>query len=165
MSHASQPSQPRRAQGLPYSSLHRRAGVSRRLAPEDVTPGQYVCVLMRHERIWRFDPVGCTLESHRVRDMPEQDEEADSQVGGRAGAPLRVLAVSLPFVVVRAVGIPRAAEASDAASARRACTLDLRQVELAEVGRAYARAFAHAARPARPRTQANVTLASAEPTA
>lgn len=154
MSHeSSHPNSPRASydRALPYSSLHQRAGVSRRLAPEDVSPGQYVCVLMRHERMWRFDPIACAFESHRVREMPELGEEADNEASGRAGAPLRVLAVSLPFVVVRAVGVPRAGEDSDAAQARRARTLDLRQVELAEVGPAYARAFAQAARPAKAR--------------
>ncbi len=140
---------------LPYSSVHQRTGVSRRLAPEDVQPGQYVSVLVRHQRYWRFD---CEREepvSHGLTHLPEQDDDGDQEAGGRAGSPLRVLAVSLPFVVVRAVGVerPRLSDGGEDAdsSPRRARTLDLRQVELAEVGRDYARAFASASRPRAPR--------------
>lgn len=138
------------SRALPFSSVHQRAGVSRRLAPEDVEPGQYVSVLVRHQRFWRFD---CEREepvSHGITSLPEQDDDGDQEAGGRAGAPMRVLAVSLPFVVVRAVGVKRPDAESEDATPRRARTLDLRQVELAEVGRAYARAYAAASKPAKP---------------
>ncbi len=136
-----------RSQALPHSSLHQQPGLARRLAPEDVAPGQYACVLVRHEVYHRFDCEQERFVGHRVRELPELDSEGDEQAGGRAGQPLRVLWVCLPFVVVRAVGVPRATEDS---APRRVRTLDLRQVELAEVDAAYARAFAAAARPARP---------------
>ncbi|UYV11232.1 MAG: hypothetical protein NCW75_07935 [Phycisphaera sp.] len=139
--------QEQRTRVLPFSSVHQRAGVSRRLAPEDVEPGQYVTVLVRHQRFWRFD---CEREepvSHGITSLPEQDDDGDQEAGGRAGAPMRVLAVSLPFVVARAIGVKRPDADAEDSSPRRARTLDLRQVELAEVGRDYARAFASASRP------------------
>jgi|GEM_PF-3445454 len=139
---------------LPFSSVHQRDGVSRRLAPEDVQAGQYVTVLVRHHRLWRFDSERERLVSHRVADLPEHDDDGDTESGGRAGAPMRVLAVSLPFVVVRAVGVERPCADAEDASPRRARTLDLRQVELAEVGRAYARAFAAASKPVRSEKEA-----------
>ncbi|CAK9029610.1 Thioredoxin domain-containing protein [Durusdinium trenchii] len=124
-----------RSQALPHSSLHQQPGLARRLAPEDVAPGQYACVLVRHEVYHRFDCEQERFVGHRVRELPELDSEGDEQAGGRAGQPLRVLWVCLPFVVVRAVGVPRATEDS---APRRVRTLDLRQVELAEVDAAYA---------------------------
>lgn len=151
MSQEQEQQRDQQARVLPFSSVHQRPGVSRRLAPEDVESGQYVTVLVRHQRFWRFD---CEREepvSHGITHLPGQDDDGDQEAGGRAGAPLRVLAVSLPFVVVRAVGVKRPSVGDggggEDASPRRARTLDLRQVELAEVGRAYARAFAAAAKP------------------
>lgn len=139
--------QQQQARVLPFSSVHQQAGVSRRLAPEDVQPGQYVTVLVRHQRFWRFDHEREEPVSHGITSLPEQDDDGDQEAGGRAGAPLRVLAVSLPFVVVRAVGVKRPDAEAEDSSPRRARTLDLRQVELAEVGAAYARAFAAASKP------------------
>lgn len=138
-----------RARALPHSSLHQQPGLARRLAPEDVAPGQYACVLVRHEVYHRFDCEQERYVGHRVRELPELDSDGDEQAGGRAGQPLRVLSVCLPFVVVRAVGMARPS-AEGEATGRRVRTLDLRQVELVEVSTAYARAFALAARPARP---------------
>ena len=137
-------------QALPFSSVHQAEGVSRRLAPEDVRVGQYVCVLVRHQGYWRFDREAERLVRERVCDLPEQDDDGDQHSGGRAGAPLKVLAVSLPFVVVRAVGVARPVRREDGGvdgDTRPVRTLDLRQAELAEVGRAYARAYAGACRP------------------
>ena len=126
---------------LPYASALAMSGLSRRLAPEDVQPGQYVSVLLRHEGFWRYDCESDEVIRHRVVELPEADDA--SQAGGRAGSPMCVLGVSLPFVVVRLIG-----EGGDWEAARPVVrTLDLRQVELAEVGRNYAMAFAAACRP------------------
>lgn len=140
-----------KAEALPYSSVHQREGVSRRLAPEDIAVGQYVSVLVRHQGYWRFDCTAERLVRERVIDLPDLDDDGDQHAGGRAGAPLKVLAVSLPFVVVRAIGVARPVEGEDGSDKRPVRTLDLRQVELAEVGRAYAHAFARAGRPVKAR--------------
>jgi hypothetical protein len=128
---------------LQTPSTPERAGLARRLAPEDVLPGQYVCVLARHEVYHRFDCTQDRFVGHRVRDLPAMDSEGDDHAGGRAGQPLRVLAVCLPFAVVQMVGPPRPADEGEAVQAP-ARSLDLRQVELARVDAGYARAFAEA---------------------
>ncbi len=129
-----------RTDALPYASAMAMSGLSRRLAPEDVQPGQYVSVLLRHERFWHYDSERDEVVRHRVVELPEAD--GSSEAGGRAGSPMCVLGVSLPFVVVRLMG---GCEGESSRPVVR--TLDLRQVELAEVGRGYAMAFAAACRP------------------
>ena len=132
---------------LPYASAIAMTGLSRRLAPEDVQVGQYVCVLLRHDDEWRYDCERDDMVRHRVVELPEADD--DSQAGGRAGSPLCVLGVSLPFVIVRLVG----ADGEHHSFRPSVRTLDLRQVQLAEVGRGYAMAFAAACRPPPTRTE------------
>jgi len=142
---------PSGGQQLPVSSALARPGLCRRLAPEDVRPGQFVAVLVQHQGYWRYDCAEDRMVRERMTDLPGTGAEADEQSGGRAGAPLRVLAVSLPFVVVRVMGVPAPTEDSPGggeSGSRPVRTLDLRQAELAEVGREYAWAFTVASRPA-----------------
>ncbi|MEQ8843557.1 MAG: hypothetical protein RIB58_01785 [Phycisphaerales bacterium] len=150
---------------LPFSSTHALEGVCRRLAPEDVRAGQFVAVFVRHHDAYRVDERTGRIERQRVAVLPEAvvGEFGPSHPGGPAGVPLAVVAVALPFVVARRVQAPAApsapAEADDPVAGAvpppegpsPVLTLDLRQVSLAEVGQAYARAFegAHAPEPAR----------------
>lgn len=154
---------------LPFSSAHALEGVCRRLAPEDVRAGQFVAVFVRHHDAYRVDERTGRIERQRVAVLPEAvvGEFGPSHPGGPAGVPLAVVAVALPFVVARRVQAPAApsapAEADDPVAGAvpppegpsPVLTLDLRQVSLAEVGQAYARAFegAHAPEPARAEPQ------------
>lgn len=153
---------------LPYSSAHAIQGVCRRLAPEDVAPGQYVTVLVRHHDAFRHDERTGRLERQRIAVLPEIAGLSASPGGlgatgedawplGPAGLPLVVLAVALPFVIVRRPGVPGLAphgpppgEGPPVPLPVPVLTLDLRQVELAEVGQAYARALVEALAPPPP---------------
>ena len=92
--------------------------LSRVLAPEDIRAGQYISVL---HVIYEFLPSGCfddaawrPLEPLRVRCLPE------------AVTPMRVVAVCLPYVLVR--------------SARgRHGTIDVRRFVLSRVPKRYGR--------------------------
>ncbi len=141
---------------VPVSSAHAVEGVVRLLAPEDVRPGQFVAVFVVHREAFRVDECTGQIERQGVSVLPEaaQHEFGPAHPGGPAGTPLLVVAVALPFVVVRRPAIrpadpvradPEAPPPEPGPSP--VATLDLRQVSLAEVGQAYARAFASAHAP------------------
>jgi hypothetical protein len=95
--------------------------VARPLAPEDIAPGQHVVVLRHRYEYMRVCMFEAFVEPKLIRweQLPPKD---------KAGQPLLVLAVSVPFVVVQeASGKPR--------------TLDIRQTPLAQVSDAYAKAL------------------------
>ncbi|MEO1007473.1 MAG: hypothetical protein AAFX79_02810 [Planctomycetota bacterium] len=111
----------------PQSASTEPSILSRRLAPEDVGPGQHVAVLMVRKNYW-WRPYGGEFERLVLPWWPECDTSGEWEPWGRAGTPLRIEAVSLPYVVVsRGKG--------------KRTTIDLRQVELVEVGETYAAAF------------------------
>ncbi|MEQ9096516.1 MAG: hypothetical protein RIE32_09660 [Phycisphaerales bacterium] len=141
---------------VPVSSAHAVEGVVRLLAPEDVRPGQFVAVFVVHREAFRVDECTGQIERQGVAVLPEvaQHEFGPAHPGGPAGTPLLVVAVALPFVVVRrpaiAVAAPVSADPDEGPpepGPSPVATLDLRQVSLAEVGEAYARAFASAHAP------------------
>ncbi|MEQ8316736.1 MAG: hypothetical protein RIE77_12755 [Phycisphaerales bacterium] len=136
---------------LPFAAEDAAEGVVRRLAPEDVRPGQFVAVFVVHREAFRVDECTGEIERQGVSVLPEaaQHEFGPAHPGGPAGTPLLVVAVALPFVVVRRPAIAVASPVSEDPDAgppepgvSPIATLDLRQVSLAEVGEAYARAFA-----------------------
>ena len=100
--------------------MPKKPETSRTIAPEDLAPGQFVAVsrvtyeLISDEEVER--PFSHDLTPRRIRLIPCD-----------AGEPLKVISVSVPFVMVRS-----AKGAHD--------TLDLRRIELMQLGTTYGRA-------------------------
>lgn len=96
----------------------RTRGVARPLAPEDIAPGDYVCVL---SQTYEWFPFCCASEYGRVQ------VQRVTLVPNETEPPVLVEAVSLPFVFVR-----------ESKGKRR--MLDARRVRLARVSGAFGRA-------------------------
>jgi hypothetical protein len=100
--------------------MTKQCSMSRPLAPEDVRPGDYVCVLLRMEE---YLPFWCLMESEAWK----EPEPIRFQWLPEDGAtPLRVIEVCVPFLLVEQVdGVHR--------------TLDLRRHRLARVSERFGR--------------------------
>jgi len=104
------------------------------LAPEDITKGDYVAVLSQTQEFPSF--LWCCDTAIRQAEDPVRinlESVAD-------GSPLRVMAICLPFVLVRE-------------PSRNCRTIDVRMTRLARLDRGYAKAVIRLARKPPPKRQ------------
>ncbi|GIW73717.1 MAG: hypothetical protein KatS3mg103_0239 [Phycisphaerales bacterium] len=131
---------------IQFGGQPRPQGVSRTLAPEDVRVGQYVAVLACLRERFRIDMETGRVERFVVKALPRQavgESDEPGMPGEPVGQPLRVVGLSLPFVLVQQM--PGLGQAEDRQSGPELAALDVRQVALVELCPAYVRAYTQAA--------------------
>ena len=98
-----------------FQAIKDSQALAKRLAPEDITRGQYVAVLFRSEQFTIGGMCGEPLRQVRFRELPMCPS-----------TPMKVKAVCLPFVLVKS-------------PAQEVTTIDVRVEELALLDKDYAR--------------------------